>query len=376
MATSTTPGAGRAGGAAAVVLAAAAALVPCGLCGPCSRPAAAQLLIASADGGTTLKLGTLAQVQGEATDNAGGDGRAYYLFFRRVRLEGAQASGALAIFFETDSGTLGKGNPDGSKQTANGLVFLDFAVTYSFARELKLDGGLIRLAPTYTHNQVASSTLALDISPYAYVESAPLGTNSGRDYGAQARGLVADHLEYRLGVFQGLRGSNETNQFRYSGRLAYYLFGPEEGLYYRGTSLGQLRTLSLATAFDTQSSYRNYNFDVYYDQPVHGGDGLTVEIDRSWYDGHAFLPALPRQATLLAEAGYYVSAWKLLPFVQYARQRFAAGLTQPSESRCQLGAGYYFHGYNSNLKLAWTRIDRGGTKGLNDVVVQYQFYVF
>jgi len=376
MATSTTPGAGRAGGAAAVVLAAAAALVPCGLCGPCSRPAAAQLLIASADGGTTLKLGTLAQVQGEATDNAGGDGRAYNLFFRRVRLEGALASGALAIFFETDSGTLGKGNPDGSKQTANGLVFLDFAVTYSFARELKLDGGLIRLAPTYTHNQVASSTLALDISPYAYVESAPLGTNSGRDYGAQARGLVADHLEYRLGVFQGLRGSNETNQFRYSGRLAYYLFGPEEGLYYRGTSLGQLRTLSLATAFDTQSSYRNYNFDVYYDQPVHGGDGLTVEIDRSWYDGHAFLPALPRQATLLAEAGYYVSAWKLLPFVQYARQRFAAGLTQPSESRCQLGAGYYFHGYNSNLKLAWTRIDRGGTKGLNDVVVQYQFYVF
>jgi len=376
MATSTTPGAGRAGGAAAVVLAAAAALVPCGLCGPCSRPAAAQLLIASADGGTTLKLGTLAQIQGEATDNAGGDGRAYNLFFRRVRLEGALASGALAIFFETDSGTLGKGNPDGSKQTANGLVFLDFAVTYSFARELKLDGGLIRLAPTYTHNQVASSTLALDISPYAYVESAPLGTNSGRDYGAQARGLVADHLEYRLGVFQGLRGSNETNQFRYSGRLAYYLFGPEDGLYYRGTSLGQLRTLSLATAFDTQSSYRNYNFDVYYDQPVHGGDGLTVEIDRSWYDGHAFLPALPRQATLLAEAGYYVSAWKLLPFVQYARQRFAAGVTQPSESRCQLGAGYYFHGYNSNLKLAWTRIDRGGTKGLNDVVVQYQFYVF
>jgi len=376
MATGTASGAGRTGGAAAVTIAAMAALVLCGLCGPCGRPAAAQLLIASADGGTTLKLGTIAQIQGEAADNAGGDGRAYNLFFRRVRLEGALTSGALAVFFETDSGTLGKGNPDGSKQTANSLAFLDFAVTYSFARELKLDGGLIRLAPTYTHNQVASSTLALDISPYAYVESAPLGTNSGRDYGAQARGLVADHLEYRLGIFQGLRGGNETNQFRYSGRLAYYLFGPEDGLYYRGTSLGQLRTLSVATAFDTQSSYRNYNFDVYYDQPVHGGDGLTVEIDRSWYDGHAFLPALPRQATLLAEAGYYVSAWKLLPFVQYARQRFAAGVAQPSESRCQLGAGYYFHGYNSNLKLAWTRIDRGGTKGLNDVVVQYQFYVF
>ncbi|HEY6324293.1 MAG TPA: hypothetical protein VJA16_22345 [Thermoanaerobaculia bacterium] len=339
-------------------------------------PAAAQLLIASADGGTTLDLGTIAQIQGEAAGNPSGGGRATNLFFRRVRLEGALTSGDLAVFFETDSGTLGKGNPDGTKQTANGLVFLDFAVTYNVAKEFKLDGGLIRLAPTYTHNQAASSTLALDISPYAYVESAPLATNSGRDYGVQARGYLADHLEYRLGAFQGLRGTDETNPLRISGRLAWYVFGAEEGLYYRGTSLGKLRTLSFGTAFDTQKSYKNYNFDVYYDQPVHGGDGLTLELDHSWYDGHAFLATLPKQTTTLAEIGYYIQAIQLLPFFQYAQQKFAAGVAQPSERRYQFGAGYYFHGYNSNLKLAWTRIDRDRAGWLDDAVLQYQFYVF
>lgn len=359
----------RAAGIAALLLAAAAPLLLC-------RPAAAQLVITSADGGTTLKLGTIAQIQGEAADNANGDGRAYNLFFRRVRLEGALTSGDLAVFFETDSGTLGKGNADGSKQLANSLVFLDFAVTYSFAKEFNLDGGLIRLAPSYTHNQAASSTLALDISPYAYVESASLATNSGRDYGVQARGYFADHLEYRLGAFQGLRGKDETNPLRVSGRLAWYVFGAEEGLYYRGTSLGTLRTLSFGTAFDTQRSYKNYNFDVYYDQPVNGGDGLTLELDHSWYDGGDFLKTLPKQATTLAEIGYYFQALKLLPFFQYAREKFAAGVTQPSEQRFQLGAGYYFHGYNSNLKLAWTRIDRDGAGWANDVVLQYQFYFF
>ncbi len=355
--------------AAALVLAAAMPLL-------LARPAAAQLLLTSADGETTFKLGTIAQIQGEATDNAPGDGRAYNLFFRRLRIEGAAQSGDLSLFFETDSGTLGKGNPDGTKQSATGLVFLDFALTWTFAKELHLDGGLIRLAPTYTHNQAANSTLALDISPYAYVESTPLETNSGRDFGVQARGYFDDHLEYRLGVFQGLRGKDEVNPFRVSGRLAYYVFGAEEGLYYRGTSLGTLRTLSFGTAFDTQRSYKNYNFDVYYDQPLHGGDGLTFELDHSWYDGGDFLPTLPKQTTSLAEVGYYFHSCKLLPFFQYAQERFAAGVAQPSERRFQTGIGYYLHGYNSNLKLAWTRIDRDGLPGANDVVVQYQFYVF
>jgi hypothetical protein len=336
--------------------------------------AAAQLIITSADGDTRFKLGTIVQIQGEdlATSTYSSDN----LFFRRVRLEGALDTGNLSVYFETDSGTLGKAALNGTKASATAISFLDFALTYHFLPEFMLDGGLLRLAPNYDHNISANSTMALDISPYAYLESTPLTTNSGRDFGLQARGYIADHLEYRFGVFQGLRGVDDVNAFRYSGRLAYYFFGAEETLSYRGTSLGKLRTLEVGGGFDTQKGYRNTNVDFFYDQPLNGGDGLTVQFDDSWYNGGDFLTAIPRQTTMVAEIGYYFHAVKLQPFYQYTRDRFAAGVDQPSEERSEIGAGYFFHGQNSNLKFACSFITHQGMPQEKDYVLQYQFYVF
>jgi hypothetical protein len=341
-----------------------------------AAPAGAQLSIASQDGGTALKLGAIVQMQGESETNANGDGHADNLFFRRVRLEGLFTSGNLEVYFETDSSTYGKGNADGSKQSSNAVQFLDFDLTYKFAKEFMLDGGLVRLAPTYTHNQNASSTLALDISPYAYVESAPLDTDSGRDFGVEARGYIDDRLEYRLGAFQGLRGVDDVNSFRSVGRLSWWFFGPQETLNYRGTSLGKIQSLEVGAAFDTQKSYRNYNCDVYWDQPVNGGDGLTFQADHSWYNRNDFLPTLPEQTTSLAEIGYYFHAVKLQPFFQWSQEKYASYVSLPSEQRFQSGIAWYLHGYNSNLKLAWTRIDRERAIAIDDWVLQYQFYVF
>jgi hypothetical protein len=338
------------------------------------RPAAAQLVIASADGGTSFKMGTIVQIQGE--DLSTGSYSSDNLFFRRVRLEGLFNTGDLSVYFETDSGTLGKAALNGTKASSTAIDFLDFALTYAFAKEFMLDGGLIRLAPNYDHNISANSTMAMDISPYAYVESTPLTTNSGRDYGVQARGYIDDHLEYRMGVFQGLRGQDDVNAFRYSGRLAWYFFGPEETLSYRGTSLGKIQTLEIGTAFDTQKSYHNYNVDLFYDQPLNGGDGLTLQFDDSWYNANDFLPTLPKQTTMLAEIGYYFHTVKLQPFFQYSREKFGAFVDQPSEERYQVGAGYYFHGQNSNLKFSCTFIDHQGIAQQKDYVLQYQFYVF
>jgi hypothetical protein len=342
---------------------------------PLCRPAAAQLVVASETGDTTFRLGTIDQLQAESLTNADGS-HDDNLFFRRVRLLGAFTSGDLSVFFQTDSGTLGKGNADGSKQSASTVFFQDFTVTYRFAQEFQLDGGLIRLVPNYDHNISANSTMALDISPYAYIESAALTGLNGRDYGIEARGYLDDHLEYRFGAFQGLRGQEDVNAFRYSGRLAWYFFGPEEGLVYRGTSLGKYQTFEIGTGYDAQKSYKNYNVDLYWDQPLRGGDGLTLQLDQSWYNRNDFIPALPEQQTRVAEIGYYLGALKLLPFFQFTQEKYAAGVPLPSEKRFQFGAGYYFHGYNSNLKLAWTRIDRDGVRELNDLVLQYQFYVF
>ena len=205
------------------------------------RPATAQLQFSSADGKQSFKIGILGQLQAESIENGNvQDDSSNNLFLRRLRLLGNfKLSDQLTVFFDTDSPNLGKGNPDGSKNNAD-IFIQDFVVTYAFRKEFQLDGGMLLMAQSYNHNQSAATLLALDYGPYTFVESVPTTSRTGRDYGLQARGyLGGDHLEYRAGVFQGVRGVNNTNSFRYAGRLAYYVFGPQTTYFYRGTSLGK-----------------------------------------------------------------------------------------------------------------------------------------
>ncbi len=197
------------------------------------RPATAQLQFSSADGKQSFKIGILGQLQAESIETGNAqDDSANNLFLRRLRLLGNfKLSDQLTVFFDTDSPNLGKGSPDGSKNNAD-IFIQDFVVTYAFRKEFQLDGGMLLMAQSYNHNQSAATLLALDYGPYTFVESVPTTARTGRDYGLQARGyLGGDHLEYRAGVFQGVRGVNNTNSFRYAGRLAYYVFGPQIDLF-------------------------------------------------------------------------------------------------------------------------------------------------
>ena len=231
------------------------------------------------------------------------------------------------------------------------------------------------MAQSYNHNQSAASLLAVDYGPYTFVESVPTTSRTGRDYGLQARGyLGGDHLEYRAGVFQGVRGVNNTNSFRYAGRLAYYVFGPETTYFYRGTSLGKTQTLSIGGSFDRQEDYESYGADLFWDQPIAGGDGLTLQVDYNQVDGDVFIPALPEQTNTLAEVGYYFHTLKLMPYIQYARQDFDA-VTRADRADSG-GLAFWFDGHNSNLKLAWTKIDRDSAKKRNQYQLQYQIFQF
>ena len=226
-------------------------------------PATAQLQFSSADGKQSFKIGILGQLQAESIENGNAkDDSANNLFLRRLRLLGNfKLSDQLTVFFDTDSPNLGKGNPDGTKNNAD-IFIQDFVVTYAFRKEFQLDGGMLLMAQSYNHNQSAATLLALDYGPYTFVESVPTTSRTGRDYGLQARGyLGGDHLEYRAGVFQGVRGVNNTNSFRYAGRLAYYVFGPETTYFYRGTSLGKTQTLSIGGSFDRQEDYKSVGAD-------------------------------------------------------------------------------------------------------------------
>ena len=340
-------------------------------------PASAQLQITSADGKQSFKIGILGQLEGESIENA--DAKAdssNNIFLRRIRLLGNfKLSDELTIFVDTDTPNLGKGNPDGTKNNAD-LFLQDVIVTYAFSKEFQLDGGLLLMAQSYNHNQSAATLMAIDYGAYTFNESVPTTSRTGRDYGVQARGyLLDDHLEYRGGVFQGLRGVNDVNAFRYAGRLAYYVFGPETTYFYRGTSLGKTQTLSIGGSFDEQKDYKSYGGDLYWDQPIAGGDGLTLQVDYTKVDGDIFIPTLPKQTNTLAELGYYFHTLKLMPYVQFSRNDFDAA-TRADEKRTQGGLAFYFNGHNSNLKLAWTKIDKDGAKTRNQYLVQYQVYQF
>jgi hypothetical protein len=350
-----------------------------------SVPAAAQIQMSSADGKQSFKIGILGQLQLEKLDTADGKETSDNIFLRRIRLLGNfKLSDQLTVFFDTDAPNLGKGNADGSKNNAD-LFIQDFVVTYAFNKAFQLDGGMLLTGQTYNHLQSAASLLAVDYGPYTFNESTPTTSRTGRDYGVQARGYLGDdHLEYRAGVFQGVRGVNNTNAFRYAGRLAFHILGPQTGFFYRGTSLGKTQSLEIGGSLDRQngdlpsgssSTYKNYGADLFWDQPVAGGDGFTLQADYNTMDGDVFIPSLPKQRDTMIEAGYYFHAIKLMPYVQLARQDFDAA-SRPDEKRTQGGLAFFFGGHSSNLKLAFTKIDRDHSPKRNQFQVQYQVFQF
>ncbi|MBV8202252.1 MAG: hypothetical protein JOZ15_16655 [Acidobacteria bacterium] len=341
------------------------------------QPAAAQLQWSAADGSSSVKLGLLGQVQGQDIDTPDGTQSSMDLYIRRLRLIGQFKVGdKLSVYVDTDDPNLGKGNADGSKNLNTSIYIQDFVVTYAFAHGLELDGGEILLAQSYDHNTSAAQLMALDYGPFTFTETGAIQGNVGRDYGAQLRGYLAnDHLEYRLGAFQGNRGKNEVNAFRYAGRLSLWVFGAQTGLFYRGTSLGKTQSMEIGGSFDRQKQYATYSGDFFWDQPVGNGDGITLQFDYTKWDGGELLPDIPKQRTTLAEAGYYLGAIKVQPFIQYGAENFERH-SHPDQKRTTCGLGYFPAGHNSDLKFAYTRLTGTGQTSRSQYQLQYQVWIW
>jgi hypothetical protein len=346
------------------------------LAGLLARPAAAQIQVSSADGKMSLKLGLLSQIQAESIDDATATHAAQNIFFRRLRLMGGfKFSDQLSFFIESDVPNLGKGNADGSKNNAD-IFIQDATATYMFSKGFQIDGGLMLPPNTYNHTQSAASLLTVDFGFSSFNESTPLTARTGRDYGVQARGYLAgDHLEYRAGVFQGARGAGSVNPFLFAGRLTFWAWGAQTGFFYRGTSLGKTPALGIGGSYNTQKDFKSYSGDLYWEQPVAGGDGITVQVDYQTLDGDVFLKNLPKQVNTLAEVGYYFHGPKLQPYIQYNKTDFDLA-TLSDITWKQLGLAFFFGGHNQNLKLAWTDIDRKGSPKRNQYLLQYQVFQF
>ena len=340
-------------------------------------PASAEWRVESKDGETSIKFGFLVQPWAQAVETPDAANWSYNMFFRRLRLiAGGQVTKNFSFFVETDSPFLGRANLDGHKNTGD-IFIQDLVLTYSTGDTFKVDVGLILVPTCYNCNTSAATLLPVDYSVFGFLSSAATDARVGRDYGAQARGYVFDRsLEYRAGVFQGYRGEQSTEPLRLAGRLSYHFFEKQTGLFYTGTSLGQKKILTVGASLDAQSDYRTYAFDLFYDQPVRGGDGVTFQVDWIRYNGGSFFPqGLPPQNALILEAGYYFQGPRIGLFGQWSGRDFTSA-TSLDEGKLQAGVAWYWMGRNLSLKLGLGRLSRDAAPDRNELILQLQTFMF
>lgn len=308
------------------------------------------------------------------------------LFIRRARfIFSGQLAKNVTFFLDTENANLGKSpkNTTGT-QLGTGFQLLDFYGEWKIAEEFAIQGGLILIPLCRNCNESAASQASMDYGAFSFQESAATGSTIGRDTGFQAKGYLLDgRLEYRAGAYQGLRQAGSHNSFRFTGRLAYNFFELEKVQFYPGTYLNAKKVLALGASYDTQSSYKAYAFDGFLNLPLNDKKlAITAEIDYIHYDGGTFLnvPALYDQDTLFMVGGLYITSAKVMPFIRYETQAYAADANKVLDKRnLQLGIGYYPFGQNLNFKAGWTRQQRPNdpkTATTSEWTIQMQVFYF
>lgn len=348
-----------------------------------AAPARAQWLIETKDGKANLKIGILAQPQLEVLETADTTGQSKNVYLRRVRiLFGGKVSDRWTYFVETDSPNVGKATPDktanptGAKDAGN-MYIQDAYLTYNQNDAFKVDVGMILVPLGHNHGQSAATLLPVDYAPYTFTEGSPLGSRVGRDYGVQFRGYpLKQHLEYRLGVFQGVRGVEARNPFRVAGRLVWYPFAADNGFFYGGTFQGQKRVVAIGAGFDTQKEYHSYAVDAFIEQPINkGAQGFTAQINWMRFDGGTFLTTLPKQDALEVEAAFHFMKGRVSPLVQYSKKTFANTAT-PNQSGWQAGVAYWMAGHQRNIKVTAGRQHIDNQPDRTQFLAQLQIFYY
>ena len=340
----------------------------------CAAEAAGQIVIDAGDD-VNFKLGLLGQFQAESIDDPATDTQTTNLFIRRLRLMfGGQITKNVTFFVETDTPNLGK-TLAGGKDLPGAMIIQDAYAEFKVTDAFALDAGLMFIPFSRNFLQSAASLLPIDYGAYTYTQSGPTQSSTGRDAGFQAKGYVlSNHLEYRIGAFQGARDTASHRAFRYAGRVQYNLLDAEVGFFYTGTYLGKKRIVSIGGAFDHQSDYDGYDVDLFVDHPV-GPGAFTGQFDYNRLDGGTLLRTLPKQDNLLLELGYLIVAAKLTPYVQVTNRNLVDGSTG-DETRISLGGSYWWAGHNANIKAAYERIAPSGAAVQNGFTIQLQVFYF
>src|SRR5690242_12694919 len=232
----------------------------------------------------------------------------------------------------------------------SGFLVQDAFVEYKTSNALRLDGGLMLVPFSRNALQSPASYYTLDTSSMTTVPNTATQSSALRDAGFAATGFfLKDRLQYRLGMFQGVRDANARNSLRTAGYLQYDFFDIEKGYTFAGTALGKKKILAVDCGFDKQGAYRGYSANVAADLPIHGGDEIGGQIQFTKYDGRDKFLSILNQNDYLAEGAYYIRRLHLQPFGKWESQNFVATAANDID-RYGAGMNYYIHAQN----LKWT----------------------
>jgi hypothetical protein len=382
-------------------------------------PPAAPLRIESPS--ASIQFGLLAQPQLEVAGAPDAEKTAKNLFLHRIRfIVGGTLFNAFDYFFDVDYPELFKldtaNATGGTGKNAPGLNVQDAFVTAKPAGNLiKIDAGY--MLPPYSHNAIQGAGTLYGVDYFVnshrrnVISNAdPFGssgqTPQGRDAGLQVRGLLLDdHIEYRAGLFQGLRVGpvpqtmgtqaqvGALNFFRVAARLQVNILDAETGYFYQGTYLGAKKILSVGGFYDFQDTYKSFGADAFLDLPV--GPGIaTAQFNFVGWDGGTpagamattTLQALPKATAMMFEAGYLIRSAMLSPTVRVERlTESVPAATAPSEDRLGGGLSFWPYGHNSNIKAFFAKVHRDPcgsdpncvpVHDFNQINVQWQVYFY
>src|SRR5262245_49221271 len=343
-------------------------------------------------GTSKIRLGLLLQPQYEQAGAPDAVKTTKNLFLRRA---GVLVGGTLLkyfdFFFDVDYPNLFKADPSnqsgGTGKNAPGLNVQDAFVTFvptrvfeGYADYLKVDAGFMLPPFSYNGIQSASTFYGVDYFVNTFRRNVYSSTDvfkssgqspGGRDAGVQLRGLMfGDHLEYRVGMFQGVRlgpvpasTTSEAvvgglNFFRLAGRLQANILDGDPNYFHQGTYLGEKKIVSIGAFYDFQDEYFFRGIDLMVDVPA-GPVIFTAQADLVEWDGGHFIEALKPGSSLMAEAGVLIRPIMVSPF---ARVEFldneVVTATEPQEQRYGGGLAFWPFGHNSNLKAFFTTVDR------------------
>lgn len=342
----------------------------------------------------SLRLALIAQPQFEIVGAPDAAKTTKNIYLRRIGfiIDGTVLD-YFEYFFDVDYPNLFKVDPTlqtgGTGKNSPGLNVQDVIVTFNplggveskpLRKLLKIDAGF--MLPSLSHNAVQGAftlynwdyfvnsfrrNVLTSADPFRSTGQSP----QGRDAGVQLRGLTpGDWVEYRVGLFQGLRvgpvpaaqGTEAevggVNFFRFTGRLQVNLLDGEDEFFYRGTYLGTKKILSFGGFIDVQDQYLSAGGDAILDLPV-GPGIITAQANVVFWDGGNFIQTLPQHVAIMAEAGYLIKPIMLSPILRFERLIASEPTAAtPSEDRYGAGLAFWPWGHTSNIKLAYNRVHR------------------